>query len=353
MNWEHGSPPKQMKVDHSTESAPVEAFDLDSTYAFVHGIADELRLSDTHDIDAIVLQTANDIGLPDANEACDIDALADQTADEMGLAPHAEIGEAARPPTTRVTASLVQEIHALGRQGIKDAGGLYALARKYGINYNTLSNHISGNGNLTMQGKALIYQAEHPPTTRVTASLVQEIQALGPQGIEDAGGLYALARRADVYYNTLRAYILEDCSLTKRGKALIYQAEHPPTTPVTASLLQEIHALGRQGIEDAGGLYALARQADVYYNTLRGYILEDCSLTKRGKALIYQAEHPPTTPVTASMLQEIQALGPQRFQDAGGRPAWARRHRVSYSSLSMAIRRDGSLTPLGKAKIRE
>ncbi|WP_175764595.1 hypothetical protein, partial [Burkholderia ambifaria] len=157
-----------------------------------------------------------------------------------------------------------------------------------------------------------------PPTTRVTASLVQEIQALGPQGIEDAGGLYALARRADVYYNTLRAYILEDCSLTKRGKALIYQAEHPPTTPVTASLLQEIHALGRQGIEDAGGLYALARQADVYYNTLRGYILEDCSLTKRGKALIYQAEHPPTTPVTASMLQEIQALGPQRFQDAGG-----------------------------------
>ncbi|MCA8035392.1 hypothetical protein LGM46_20715 [Burkholderia arboris] len=342
-----------MKFDHSTESAPVEAFDLDSTYAFVHGIADELGLSDTHDIDAIVLQTANDIGLPDANEACDIDALADQTADEMGLAPHAEIGEAARPPTTRVTASLVQEIHALGRQGIEDAGGLYALARKYGINYNTLSNHISGNGNLTMQGKALIYQAEHPPTTRVTASLVQEIQALGPQGIEDAGGLYALARRADVYYNTLRGYILEDCSLTKRGKALIYQAEHPPTTPVTASLLQEIHALGRQGIQDAGGLYALARRYGVNYTALSHYILEDCSLTKRGKALIYQAEHPPTTPVTASLLQEIRDLGPQGIKAKGGLPALARQYRVGYSTLCNYIMRNGSLTPLGEAKIRE
>jgi len=118
-------------------------------------------------------------------------------------------------------------------------------------------------------------------------------------------------------------------------------------------MLQEIQALGPQRFQDAGGLPALARQHRVSCSALSNYILGNGSLNMRGVALIYEATHPPTTLVTASLLKEIQALGPQRFQDAGGRPAWARRHRVSYSSLSMAIRRDGSLTPLGKAKIRE
>ncbi|WP_175040367.1 hypothetical protein, partial [Burkholderia contaminans] len=180
-----------MKFDDSTESASVKAFDLDSTYAFVHRIADELGLSDTHDIDSIVRQTANDIGLPDANEACDIDAIAHQTADEMELGetipPHTEIYEAKHPPTTRVTASLLQEIQALGQKGIEDAGGLPGLAQQYGVSF--LSNYLHRDGSLTLKGEAVIYEAKHAPTTRVTASLLQEIQALGPQGIKDAGGL--------------------------------------------------------------------------------------------------------------------------------------------------------------------
>ncbi|WP_175038837.1 hypothetical protein [Burkholderia contaminans] len=52
-----------MKFDYSTESASVKAFDLDSAYSFVYRIADELGLSDIHDIDAIAHQMADEMGL--------------------------------------------------------------------------------------------------------------------------------------------------------------------------------------------------------------------------------------------------------------------------------------------------
>ncbi|WP_175710363.1 hypothetical protein [Burkholderia ambifaria] len=316
-----------MKFDHSTENAPVEAFDLDSTYAFVHGIADELGLSDTHDIDAIVLQTANEMGLDDAVPS--------------------------HPTTSGITATLLRAIQALGPEGVEDAGGLPALARQYRVRHGSLCRHFREDGSLTPRGKAKIQENMLPPTKKVTATLLCKIQALGPEGIKNAGGRLGLARRYSVKYRPLCNYIHEDGSLTPLGKAKIQENMRPPTELVTASLLQEIQALGPQRFQDAGGRPALARQHRVSCSALSNYISGNGSLNMRGVALIYEATHPPTELVTASLLKEIQALGPQRFQDAGGRPAWARRHRVSYSSLSKAIRRDGSLTPLGEAKIRE
>ncbi|WP_175712573.1 hypothetical protein [Burkholderia ambifaria] len=324
-------------------------FDLDSTYAFVHGIADELRLSDTHDIDAIVLQTANDIGLPDANEACDLDAIVRQTENEMGL----DDAVPSRPTTSGITATLLRAIQALGPKGIEDAGGRRGLARQHGVNPGTLSTLISETGSLTPRGDALISQAAHPPTTRITASLLQKIQALGPQGIQDAGGRLALARQYGVCYNELSKLILEDGSLAGRGEALIHESEHPPTACVTASLLREIQPLGPKGIEDAGGLPALARQYGVNYGTLSNHISKTGSLTPRGEALIHQDKHPPTTRVTASLLVEIQALGPKGIKDAGGLPALAREYGVSYGALRGCVRSNGELTALGKARLRQ
>ncbi|VWD62538.1 hypothetical protein BCO18442_07545 [Burkholderia contaminans] len=225
------------------------------------------------------------------------------------------------------------------------------MARQYGVSF--LSNYLHRDGSLTLKGEAVIDQAKHPTTTLVTASLLQKIQALGQKGIEDAGGLPALARQYGVRLNSLSNHILKNGNLTKRGEALIYQVKHPPTTRVTASLLQEIQALGPQGIKDAGGLPALARQYGVRFNSLSNHILKNGSLTGRGEALIYEAEHPPTTPFTASLLRKIRALGPKGIKDAGGLRALARQYGVRFSSLSKSIRRDGSLTEYGKTIFRQ
>jgi hypothetical protein len=119
----------------------------------------------------------------------------------------------------------LREIQPLGPKGIEDAGGLPALARQYGVNYGTLSNHISKTGSLTPRGEALIHQDKHPPTTRVTASLLVEIQALGPKGIKDAGGLPALAREYGVSYGALRGCVRSNGELTALGKARLRQQQ--------------------------------------------------------------------------------------------------------------------------------
>ncbi|WP_175805959.1 hypothetical protein, partial [Burkholderia ambifaria] len=241
----------------------------------------------------------------------------------------AKIQENMRPPTELVTASLLQEIQALGPQRFQDAGGRPALARQHRVSCSALSNYISGNGSLTLKGEAKIRENMLPPTKKGTATLLGKIQALGPEGIKNAGGRRGLARLYGVRYAPLCVYIHEDGSLAPLGEAKIQENMRPPTELVTASLLQEIQALGPQRFQDAGGRPALARQHRVSCSALSNYISGNGSLNMRGVALIYEATHPPTELVTASLLKEIQALGPQRFQDAGGRPAWARRHRVS------------------------
>ncbi|MCA8035397.1 hypothetical protein LGM46_20745 [Burkholderia arboris] len=338
-----------MKFDYSTESASVKALDYDSTYAFVHRIADELGLSDTHDIDAFVLQTANDIGLPDADEACDIDAIVRQTENEMGL----DDAVPSHPTTSGITATLLRAIQALGPEGIKDAGGRLGLARQHGVSCGLLCNYIYEDGSLTPLGKAKIQENMRPPTGQVTATLLGKIQALGPEGFKGAGGRLGLARQYGVRYGSLCNYIHEDGSLTPLGKAKIQENMRPPTEQVTATLLGKIQALGPEGITGAGGRLGLARQYGVRYGSLCNYIHEDGSLTPLGKAKIQENMRPPTEKVTATLLGKIQALGPEGFKDAGGRLGLARRYSVRCRSLCNYIYGDGSLTPRGEVKIQE
>jgi hypothetical protein len=90
-----------------------------------------------------------------------------------------------------------------------------------------------------------------------------------------------------VALDSLRKFIHEDGSLTAQGQAKIQREVFKrPTQPVTSQLLQDIQALGREGIHRAGGVAALANQYGVAFGSLRNLIREDGSLTARGQAKI-------------------------------------------------------------------
>ncbi|WP_208450507.1 hypothetical protein, partial [Burkholderia ambifaria] len=78
----------------------------------------------------------------------------------------------------------------------------------------------------TPRGKAKIQENMLPPTKKVTATLLCKIQALGPEGIKNAGGRPALARQHRVSCSALSNYISGNGSLNMRGVALIYEATH-------------------------------------------------------------------------------------------------------------------------------
>ncbi|WP_208450721.1 hypothetical protein, partial [Burkholderia ambifaria] len=104
------------------------------------------------------------------------------------------------------TATLLGKIQALGPEGIKNAGGRRGLARLYGVRYGSLCNYIYKDGSLTPRGEAKIQENMRPPTKKVTATLLGKIQALGPEGIKNAGGRRGLARLYGVRYAPLCVY---------------------------------------------------------------------------------------------------------------------------------------------------
>jgi hypothetical protein len=254
----------------------------------------------------------------------------------------------------RINARLLLDIQGLGREGIREAGGVAALATRHDVSVSRLGQLIHKDGSLTAQGRGKINREVLAlPTQPVTGRLLQELSALGREGIRRAGGVAALASQRDVAVNSLLQLIREDGSLTAQGRAKINREVLAlPTQPITGRWLQELSALGPEGIKRAGGLATLASQHDVSVNTLGQLIHKDGTLTARGQAKINREVLAlPTQPITAQLLQGLSALGREGIRLAGGMAAWASQHDVSVNSLGDLIREDGSLTARGQAKI--
>jgi hypothetical protein len=117
-------------------------------------------------------------------------------------------------------------------------------------------------------------------------------------------------------------------------------------------LLLELSALGRGGIQRAGGLAAWARRHNASVNTLRQLIRTDGSLTALGQIKIDREVHAlPSEPITGPLLQKLSTLGSEGIQRAGGVMALASRHNVSVHSLRHLIHKDSSLTARGQDRI--
>jgi hypothetical protein len=262
--------------------------------------------------------------------------------------------EPAKRTHNPINARLLQDIQALGPDGIQRAGGLEELGRKHGVSVRSLGHLIRKKGTLTARGQAKIQRdVLQLPTKPITGRLLLELSKLGPDGIERAGGVTALAQEHGVSVRTLTSYILETGRLTALGQDKINTEVHGlATQPITARLLQELSALGPVGIQDAGGVGGLALKHGVSVGSLQGLLRETGRLTAQGqdkiKSEVLEIHH---KPVTARLLQELSELGPGGIQGAGGLAELALKHGVSVNSLRRYIRETGRLTASGKAKI--
>jgi DNA-binding phage protein len=191
-------------------------------------------------------------------------------------------------PTQPITGQLLQEVLAQGPDGIKDAGGVAALANKHGVSVRSLRQLVRENGSLTARGRDKINREVFALRTRpITSHLLQGLSALGRQGIQNAGGLAALAKQHGLSVRSLGQHIHQDGSLTVLGQDKINREVFAlQNQPITGQLLQELTALAHKGIKTAGGVAAWARQHDVSFSSLRRLIREDGSLTARGQARI-------------------------------------------------------------------
>jgi hypothetical protein len=257
-------------------------------------------------------------------------------------------------PTKPIPGRLLQELSALGPDGIKRAGGVGALALKHDVSCTNLRSHILESGRLTAKGqnkiKTQVLELPHQP---IPARLLQELSALGTEGIHRAGGLGALALQHDVSIKSLLHFMRADGRMTATGRGKIQtEVLELPTQPITGPLLQELSALGPDGIQRAGGVGALALEHGVSVRTLQSRILETGRLTAKGQNTIKtQVLELPHQPITAQLLLELSALGPDGIKRAGGLGALALKHDVSVNSLHSYILETGRLTESGQDKI--
>jgi hypothetical protein len=115
---------------------------------------------------------------------------------------------------------------------------------------------------------------------------------------------------------------------------------NPPGTEITPEMLREWQRLGEQGIKKAGGLEGLARQYGVTSSALRNYLRANGTLTKRAEDRL----NPPCREITDEMLREWQGLGRQGIEKAGGLDGLAGQYGVTSVALRMYLHADGTLT---------
>ncbi|WP_150576783.1 hypothetical protein [Pandoraea aquatica] len=121
----------------------------------------------------------------------------------------------------RISNDLLRDVKALGRKGIKAAGGLAGLAKANNVKFEALRRYINCRGVLTPAGRVRLYGPDPSHTARVTPSLLREIEALGKDGIASEGGLDALANKRHVAPHTLRQYVTLGGKLRRPGTAMV------------------------------------------------------------------------------------------------------------------------------------
>jgi hypothetical protein len=178
---------------------------------------------------------------------------------------------------TRITDAMLQSWKTLGKAGIEAAGGFDGLARRDNVPATALRMYLRADGRLTQRGEDRLNRRRK---AKITDAMLQSWKNLGQAGIEAAGGLDGLARRANVHVALLRNYLHADGSLTQRGKDRLNQDKR---AKITDAMLRSWKALGKAGIEAAGGLRGVARHANVPAATLNNYLRVDGSLTQLGE----------------------------------------------------------------------
>ncbi|AJC20173.1 hypothetical protein RO07_06350 [Pandoraea pulmonicola] len=242
----------------------------------------------------------------------------------------------------KITDAMLQAWAALGKAGIKAAGGLDGLARRYNVVAGTLKSYLRANGTLTQRGEDRLNPDKE---TKVTDAMLQSWRHLGQAGIEAVGGLDGVARRHNISTVALKHYLRADGSLTQRGEDRL----HPDgKTRITDAMLQSWKNLGQAGIDAAGGLDGLARRANVSAVALRGYLRADGSLTQIGEDRLYLGGK---TKITDAMLQTWNGLGKAEIEAAGGVDGLARQGNVPATALRSYFRTDGRLTQKGEDRL--
>ncbi|VVE58544.1 hypothetical protein PHO31112_05339 [Pandoraea horticolens] len=236
------------------------------------------------------------------------------------------------PPGTDITLEMLRAWQHLGKQGIDKAGGLDGVATQYGVGSVALKNYLRPDGTLTKRAEDRL----NPPGTEITLEMLREWQRLGKQGMDEAGGLDGVARRDNVSVGALKHYLRADGTLTKSAEDRL----NPPGTEITLEMLRAWQHLGKQGIGEAGGLDGVARQYGVTSGALKIYLRADGMLTKPAEDRL----NPPGTEITLDMLRAWQHLGKQGMDEAGGLDGVATQYGVASASLKAYLRPDGTLT---------
>ncbi|VVE11024.1 hypothetical protein PHO31112_02628 [Pandoraea horticolens] len=236
------------------------------------------------------------------------------------------------PPGTDITLEMLRAWQHLGKQGVDKAGGRDGVARQYGVASATLKNYLRADGTLTKRTEDRL----NPPGKDITLEMLREWQGLGKQGIIKAGGLDGLAGQYGVASVALRNYLRADGTLTKRAEDRL----NPAGSDITLEMLRAWQRLGKQGIDEAGGLDSLATRYSVVSGTLKDYLRADGTLTKRAEDRL----NPPGTDITLEMLRAWRHLGKQGIDKAGGLDGVAKQYGVVSGTLKTYLRADGTLT---------
>ncbi|WP_150623018.1 hypothetical protein [Pandoraea horticolens] len=117
---------------------------------------------------------------------------------------------------------------------------------------------------------------------------------------------------------------------------------------ITDAMLRQWATLGHAGIEAAGGLNGLARRDNVSVGALRTYLRADGTLTQRGEDQLYPDRR---VVITDAMLRQWATLGRAGIEAAGGLNGLARRDNVSVGALRNYLRADGTLTQRGEDQL--
>ncbi|AJC21505.1 hypothetical protein RO07_15245 [Pandoraea pulmonicola] len=242
----------------------------------------------------------------------------------------------------RITNDMLRQWAALGKAEIRAAGGLEGLARQHNVSVVALTAYLRADGSLTQRGEDRLDPNEK---VEITNDMLRQWAALGPAGLEAAGGIDGLARRNHVSVAALRLYLRADGTLRQHGKDRLDPDEK---VEITNDMLRQWAALGPAGLEAAGGINELASRNNVSVAALRTYLRADGTLTQRGEDRLYPEGK---VEITADMLRQCAALGPAGIEAAGGLDGLARRNNVSVALLRGVIRADGSLTQRGENRL--
>ncbi|WP_150598846.1 hypothetical protein [Pandoraea fibrosis] len=180
---------------------------------------------------------------------------------------------------------------------------------------------------------------------KVTDALLMKCEALSGEQIKKEGGIAGLARKYNVAWDTLRAYVCVSGGLKPSGHERLNRHEK---RPVTDAMLEEWDKLSKEQRDEVGGLRGFAEKHHVRFDALTAYARVSGGLTQPGTDRLHKDER---NPVTNAMLMEWEKLSAAQISDEGGLSGFAKKHNVSVKGLSVYAREYGGLSREGMDRV--